>query len=394
MKRYFFFFIIIAAQLHAQQDYKLPNFKVKPFFFMYSDDSSLVELHITLKISQLVFVKSGQNYKGETELSLYIFQKDKLIRSFSFNNTFFASEYEQTTKDSTIRVNPLKVILAPGSYRVLLKALDKNSGKEAKLDTTIAIPRFTQENIWISSILLYKNDDSLPSVDNIFPISTDSIRYFAEIYYPDQKELKATIRLFNARGTYYVDEKKAEKGIITGKININTIPPGSYIVELIVTDGFKKLKKETNLSISLEPERFIEIDLESYLELLSYIASSSEIDAIKQAEEKDKLRMIDELWKKRDPTPNTSKNEAKDEFFERVKYANDHFTGLRDGWRTDRGKIYIIYGPPDEVESHPFDINSPPYEIWYYYAQRTKFVFIDKNNNGEYELYTPYTPFR
>lgn len=77
-------------------------------------------------------------------------------------------------------------------------------------------------------------------------------------------------------------------------------------------------------------------------------------------------RFIQEFWERRDPTPGTPENEFKEEHYRRIAYANEHFQEAQGlaGWKTDRGRVYITYGPPDEKESHPSA--TPPYEQWLY----------------------------
>ena len=62
---------------------------------------------------------------------------------------------------------------------------------------------------------------------------------------------------------------------------------------------------------------------------------------------------METFWYRRDPTPDTVENEFREEYFRRVMYANERFGGRIPGWKTDRGRIYIVYGPPDEIDSHP-----------------------------------------
>jgi GWxTD domain-containing protein len=77
-------------------------------------------------------------------------------------------------------------------------------------------------------------------------------------------------------------------------------------------------------------------------------------------------RFIQEFWERRDPTPGTPENEFKEEHYRRIAYANEHFQEAQGlaGWKTDRGRVYITYGPPDEKESHPNA--TPPNEQWLY----------------------------
>ena len=72
-----------------------------------------------------------------------------------------------------------------------------------------------------------------------------------------------------------------------------------------------------------------------------------------------------------------------------LAYADDHFSVLGPGWRSDRGRIYIQYGPPDQVESRPMNLDSAAYEIWTYIREGRRFVFVDYGGFGRYELYQP-----
>lgn len=85
-----------------------------------------------------------------------------------------------------------------------------------------------------------------------------------------------------------------------------------------------------------------------------YIISDEELRAFRLlATNEERDQFIEQFWLRRDPTPDTIENEFKEEHYRRIAYANDHFPAGIPGWRTDRGRIYIAWGPPDEIESHP-----------------------------------------
>ncbi|HVY92142.1 MAG TPA: GWxTD domain-containing protein, partial [Bryobacteraceae bacterium] len=102
--------------------------------------------------------------------------------------------------------------------------------------------------------------------------------------------------------------------------------------------------------------------------------------------------------------PGTAENEMKTEHYRRIGYANDHFTADVAGWKTDRGRIYIQYGPPDEIESHPSgghytrpaaegggEIQTYPFEQWLYHyidgvGQNVIIEFVDACMCGEYHM--------
>src|SRR3569832_894389 len=87
---------------------------------------------------------------------------------------------------------------------------------------------------------------------------------------------------------------------------------------------------------------------------VKWIISGEELQAFKQlSNDEERDAFIEQFWLRRDPTPDTEENEFKEEHYRRIAYANEHYPAGIPGWRTDRGQIYIVWGPPDEVESHP-----------------------------------------
>ena len=97
---------------------------------------------------------------------------------------------------------------------------------------------------------------------------------------------------------------------------------------------------------------------------------------------------MEEFWKKRDKIPYTEENEYMIEYYNRVMEAEAKFSiGYITGWKTDRGRIYIKYGTPDEIEEHLYNVETKPYKVWYYYRINKKFIFIDERRFGDYELY-------
>jgi GWxTD domain-containing protein len=86
---------------------------------------------------------------------------------------------------------------------------------------------------------------------------------------------------------------------------------------------------------------------------VAYIISSEERQAWKRlANDEEREQFVEQFWLRRDPTPDTVENEFKEEHYRRIAYANQRYASGIPGWRTDRGRIYITYGPPDEIEDH------------------------------------------
>lgn len=113
---------------------------------------------------------------------------------------------------------------------------------------------------------------------------------------------------------------------------------------------------------------------------------------------------IEAFWQRRDPTPDTAENEYKEEHYRRIAYANEHFAAGIPGWKTDRGRIYIMYGKPDSIDSHPMggpyqrpaeegggETETYPFEVWRYrylegIGQEIEIEFVDDCSCGAYEM--------
>ena len=136
-----------------------------------------------------------------------------------------------------------------------------------------------------------------------------------------------------------------------------------------------------------------------------YIITDEERAAFKQlSNDEERDNFIEAFWQRRDPTPDTEENEFKEEHYQRIAYANEHFAAGVPGWRTDRGRIYIVFGKPDEIDSHPSggtyerpmdegggETSTYPFEQWRYryiegIGQEVIIEFVDTCMCGEYHM--------
>jgi GWxTD domain-containing protein len=138
---------------------------------------------------------------------------------------------------------------------------------------------------------------------------------------------------------------------------------------------------------------------------VAYIITDEERKAFKKLETDDEReRFIEEFWRRRDPDPDTDENEFREEYYERIAYANEHYASGIPGWKTDRGRIYITWGKPDETESHPSggsynresyegggSTSTYPFERWFYrylpgVGSGIEIEFVDPTGSGEYRI--------
>lgn len=136
-----------------------------------------------------------------------------------------------------------------------------------------------------------------------------------------------------------------------------------------------------------------------------WIITEEERAAFKKlATDEEREQFIEQFWLRRDPNPDTIENEYREEYYQRIAYANQHFSSGIPGWKTDRGRIYIMFGKPDSIESHPSggsyqrpfwegggSTSTYPFEIWFYryiegVGSGIEIEFVDPTQSGEYRI--------
>ena len=175
-------------------------------------------------------------------------------------------------------------------------------------------------------------------------------------------------------------------------------------------DAVDPLKRPTNEKQKKKNERALKQELSSpYKKWLDedvvWIITDEERAAFKQlSNDEERDNFIEAFWQRRDPTPDTEENEYKEEHYQRIAYANEHFAAGVPGWKTDRGRIYIVFGKPDEIDSHPSggtyerpmeegggETSTFPFEDWRYryiegIGQEVIIEFVDTCMCGEYHM--------
>lgn len=128
--------------------------------------------------------------------------------------------------------------------------------------------------------------------------------------------------------------------------------------------------------------------LKDQREQLRYIADQNEWRKLRKASESRLGEAIEEFWLDNDPSPGTAPNELREKFYSRVLKADELFTLHKrmKGWRSDRGRIYIKFGEPEEIVNNPFPVDEPPSIGWNYFKQKKFFLFRDYGGFGRYEL--------
>src|SRR6201993_4343234 len=178
--------------------------------------------------------------------------------------------------------------------------------------------------------------------------------------------------------------------------------PAPDAVDPLTRPNTEKQKKKNQRALKQELSKPYKKWLE---EDVVWIITDEERAAFKQlSNDEERDNFIEAFWQRRDPTPDTEENEYKEEHYQRIAYANEHFAAGVPGWKTDRGRIYIVFGKADEIDSHPSggtyerpmeegggETSTFPFETWRYryiegIGQEVIIEFVDTCMCGEYHM--------
>jgi len=324
-----------------------------------------------------------------------------------------------------------------GKYQVFLKAKTKDpvSQTDSVGFEIVAIPFQASSQIQCSDIELassiefsslkehpfYKNSFLVvPKPSLTYGIHQPLLYYYCEIYnlLPNIStpfyflNVHITDSIGNAVPQVRLIEKKktlnTESLVEYGEIGLFSLPEGAYWVHIDVLDGNRKcvasrekrffvegekrkvaVKSETSVSpgyFDLLDEKELQLKYEQSKYLMRD-EQKAVYSALKTLDARRKF--LTQFWKELDPNPQTGINEKYEEYQERIRVANLQFgTFQTEGWKTDRGRVFILYGPPNDVEHYPSSSDYVPYEVWHYDAIEggVDFVFADLSGFKNYVL--------
>lgn len=410
---------VVKAQIENIQPkpLDLPDFYFDALSFLASDSvSTRFDVYVQVPFEYLRFTKESNFFKARYEITLDVLKPNKeLVTEKIWNEEVRVKIFEETVSKKGYNLTLKSLTLPPGEYLLHIQMRDYESKKTSIEERGVNIPSFQNTLLSVSDVMLVGKLTAEGQKKNIAPNVSSNVGNLPEGFYLFFEVYNRT-SVDTANITYHVlDQKqrvvfshslrepvKKNKNQIFVKIDSLQLPMGTYELLLEVKPATRlgeKISDTETLIASTHRRLNIRwygmpvsiVDLDKAIEQMVYIAKGGELDYIKDAPtEEEKRRRFMEFWKKRNPTPNTPRNEAMEEYYSRVEYANQHFSRYREGWKTDMGMIFIIFGPPNNVDRHPFEYNRKPYEIWYYYDLDRQFLFVDETGFGDYRLVGPY----
>lgn len=398
----------LAAQLPEESNFSAEGIPV--FYYdiitLKADKPGKTLLRIFTKIAydELQFVREKDQFQAGYELSTIVFDKQGgQVGGKISDSEITVEDYKKTNSRKDFSLGSAEFILLPGDYKVLIEIMDKDSKKRGRQEIEISVPDYSKGPINVSGLLLADqvHIDSLgnfvpvPNVLGNFGETQKSLYLWFEIYnHIDLDSVKIVCKIVNVKDKVLLQKKyykavKGEKTVEAIKIPGGELEGGRYNLLLTVGEGKSVVKRSRKISVHWMGMPAYAYNLDNAIEQLKYIAKGKELKKMKKCPPSEKEKFFREFWRSKDPTPGTEENELMEEYYRRVDYANANFGTYIAGWKTDRGMVYILLGAPNDVERHPFEPGSRPYEIWYYNRFNRRLIFVDYSGFGEYRLVTP-----
>lgn len=416
MKKIIFFFLVLSLFYNSSFSQSKLFFAADYGVFRYDDTKSILEIYLSVNQKGLRYSKEGSQFVANVIFLINI--TDKKDGSLFTENEFLLPLKVNDTSKSIIskkEISQLRFIIEKeGIYKIKVSAYDKLNPEFKDKDSMEAeINFFDLNNVDISTLQLASSiekatdeksnfekygNEIIPNPEGFFGNNLNRLYYYLEIYGLKNKysgaEIKINKYIINPTGKTVFSKSEASASdynllLETGEVRLDSLESNYYILKVelrdkddkIITEESKKfyvfntLKSDIQ-NTSFDEEGYLKSEfanmseekIEDEFEKVIYIRSQKETEQWKMLKTLDeKRKFIYVFWKERDPNPLTSINEARIKYFKMVEIANERFKeSFKPGWRTDRGRIYLTYGEPNDIERYEYQSDIRGYQIWRY----------------------------
>lgn len=395
-----------------------------------------LEVYVSFHQTHIQYVQSDSGYIAQVSLNMEIFSDDSIVASYAKQyNSVLTSLDEIESQHQIMDVYFFELPI--GKYTATIRANDVNSYASGEYVFSFNLADPKKNDLTLSDIELCTNISQdtnyvrfrkgrlqvIPNPSSLYGYSLPVIYYYAEAYnFAFVDDETGTFRqesyITDAQGNTIkaisneVKKKPGGSAVLVGGSNIAGLPGNTYFFNLRITDQQTgQTASRTKRFILLKPSGksvpdstgndtlsqnillaiyrdYQEEDLDREFEQAGYISIAEEKRLYPQLDLEGKKKFLIKFWEKRDSNPDTPENEFRDSYFQRVNYANQYFRTKREGWKSDRGRVLLVYGTPDNIEKFPNPVGNKPYEIWSYHHIEggVIFVFADLLGFGSYEL--------
>lgn len=406
--------ILVLFVLFAAGESKAAfNFEYSIGIFKGPEGKSILEVYYSFYKKGLFYSQSEGKYNAEAKIDIDIFnlENNELISSETYK---IANQESDTSILENNLVGQINYQIPPGKYKMVVQAYDsKDDTKSKKDEREFVVEDFSKgpilSDVELATLVTKSTDDKsifykntlevVPNPNSIFGNNIDELYYYFELYglnstnITDDFFILVEIKNLNKDNVYDKTLKKlsrnnAEDIVQFGSFRVDSLPTDKYILEVSVVDSKNTEKSKSERSFWVYNSNIVQdfnvgensdflrsnyanmredlVDKE--FDITTYIRTSSETSTYnKLTDLTDKRKFMYDFWQKRDPNTETPQNEYKIDYVKRVLEADATFKEQnREGWQTDRGRIYVLYGKPDDIERFPFEANKKQHEIWRY----------------------------
>jgi GWxTD domain-containing protein len=374
--------------------------------FMDDDGQSRVDIFIQVPFAAVQFERTSKGFEGGYSVTVSIYMEDgeTLYLEKLWNEKISTKSFKESSAKENFNLSYRSFKLTPGKYFIKTTVMDRDSRKEYLSSNYYNVKDFLlkpsiSDIMFIAQMTNVEGKNKIvPNVSRNVSENKKEINIFFEIYSDSSTEYNIDYLVTN-KDKKILYEHSGKQPITEDKTQIfytisdsTLLSLGNYILTVQLKDNGENILASTSKTFYSRwvglPATVANID--EAIEQLIYIANPDEIDYMEDGkDEEEKSKRFLDYWKSKDPSPGNVENEVFQEYFGRVNFANEQFSHYREGWQTDRGMVFIILGPPNNVDRHPFEYDSKPYEIWEYYEINRSFTFLDETGFGDYRLITP-----
>ncbi|MDE2997979.1 MAG: GWxTD domain-containing protein [Gemmatimonadota bacterium] len=380
------------------------------------------EIYILLDASQLKFRRKRKRYEAEMELSVSLTDSAGAVVN---QKTWKRKVWVESADDVEGAGLPFRDMigfdLKPGRYRMSLSVRDLKEKKRAVAEGDLRVRNLEEPTLNSSDLLfasgLSRTDTEgrfsrygwqvTPNVTRTYPAGGDIEVYF-EIYHlsapvegADNTFLLGYSVLDTAGAVVakFADQRLMKPGTSAVKTEVfstGELSPGRYFFQVEALDRSNRAVHRTRRMISLARQREVvtlskeDRDNIRYYRDIRYIARGSQWKEFRKLNNRmDQMAYLKVFWKDLDPTPATDENERLIQHIHRMRFAENNYAAGRGkrGSDTDKGRIYIKFGEPSDIQYNLAASNEKPFEVWTYEEQRgVRFIFMDRRGAGVFEL--------
>lgn len=359
--------------------------------FLGDDGQNVEEIYCVVSNDQIKFIETDGSYRGNLRYTVRILDPDGNVAGETMTTVEVAAASLDDTQDrSVVQVLQSEVRLPPGTYTARVMLEDMNviersilsyllkRYRKGEVEAQIESRAFEKGKVSISDIEFARSlrrtsegafqksgFEVIPNAQRRYGLLLTELPVFFEVY--DLRgnggggDLLATYRIVNRRGAEIFTSEEPISALgtrfgSTALFDIVALNAGSYLLTLTISgsDGEVLTRSERRFDIVWSPLSWGRYEFETIGDM-EFILTEEEMAAFKDLSTGEQEEFLRDFWLGIDPTPGTAVNEALEEHYRRVRFADLQFGGPTRGALTDRGRLYIKYGPPDDIQSHYSD---------------------------------------